>query len=134
MKALITVAIGFALLSFTPRPARAQACCGRLTGYPVDCGDCPETLIFSCDEGDGDVYAVVANVTCDGGCYSFDEYVSAGTCDADAAKTLGPVAQRRASVTGETSSYVNWYVGNAYVRDCKGRYVAVRIAMARQVG
>ena len=127
MKTLITVALSLAFLLLTARSVRAQnPCCGNVEEFHASCGSNCSIIITTCDEGgDEDVYAVVVSAAC-GSCTRVQEYAPAGYCDDGIVRS---VAGDSADTSDGTSIYVN-----AYVKNCKGQYSAVRMAMARQGG
>lgn len=124
MRRLTVVVASLAFLFLAARSAHAQnPCCGELILYHVDCGDCGGTYVSICLDGAGNTYAPVITEDC---CTErIQSYAPAGACVNGIIRPLSP--QHPAS--GETSMYVN-----VYVRDCKGQYVALRMAMARQAG
>jgi hypothetical protein len=131
MRTLI-VMVSLAFLSLIARPARAQ-CCGEAIAYHVSCGEgCGgDFVLYSCDDsGDGTFFAT-AYAQCGSGaaCQRIEEDIPSGSCDDGLIETLPTAKQDPASTNGEASFYVN-----AYVKDCRGRYVAVQMPMARQAG
>ncbi len=125
MKTLLVVASSLAFICLAARPARAQ-CCGTLSfPYHIDCG-CGNQVLYQCYGGSGSQFMVYVTVNC-GLCPNrISTYAPAGECyDGVVVGTVPPVAQGAGGTGGGEPMYVN-----AYVRDCTGRYVAVRMAMA----
>ena len=61
------------------------------------------------------------------GCRQVTNWAPAGYCYDDVVATLSSAAPRAAHTSLENTAYVN-----GYVKDCKGQYVAVRMAIERQ--
>lgn len=128
IKVLIFALVVVVLMAFTPRSTPAQSCCGELEQYLVDCQeDCGQKFIYGCNAQAGNTFMAPATVQCGSFAYCnrVGTYVPAGNC-LDAAtfssRVLAPDAK-----AGFTA-YVN-----AYVLDCTGRFVAVRMAFDRDL-
>jgi len=125
MKTLTVVAASLAFFCLAARPARAQGCCGSGPAFHAYCGlGCGSTILYTCNEGANNDYMAPAYVC---GACNVEDDIPAGYCYDGVVSSLSPVARAVASKSGGTSIYVN-----AYVRNCRGRYVALRMAMARQ--
>lgn len=130
MKTLILLFAVIALLSFTPRSTPAQTCCGQPEAYRVDCTeDCGQIVIYSCIEKASDTWMVVVTVQCGSGAYCnrVGTWAMAGYC-ADGVAIPSSTYRNSSSASVEAIAYVN-----AYVTDCTGRFVAVRMAFDRDL-
>lgn len=135
MRTLLLAVIAFGILFLTAPSAGAQGvCCGRFGHVIVPCPTCGEfyNAGVCSPDSDGPQSAVPVSVDCSsvGGCGRIVTYVPAGTCgDSEAAASTQirfvtpPTGPRTGAVI----------LVNAYLRNCKGEFVAVRLAISRPI-
>lgn len=121
MRTLLVMVSGLAFIFLAPRPARAQCCGNASFPFTVDCG-CGIQVLYQCDRGAGNTFMAYVNVQCGLCPNQISTYAPAGYCYNGVVVSSAPGSKQAA---GGTLTYVD-----AYVRDCTGRYVAVRVAVA----
>jgi len=118
------------VIFLVPRTTHAQSCCGEAIAVQVDCpNNCGSTFLYQCNEYGGNDWMAVAQFQCGSGdsCNRISSWEQAGYCFDAAHGSASTVAQKESRDSGkEDAAYVN-----AYVMDCRGEYVAVRLAMRR---
>ncbi len=131
MKQLMLAATVMTFIAITPLLTQGQTCCGQPEAIMVNCpSNCGTMVYYDCNAYAAEDWMVIAHVQCGsfGYCGSNATWAIAGYCSDDAAirsQALGELADPEA----ETTPYEN-----AYVRDCHGDYVALRLAIERPVG
>lgn len=118
----------FALLVFGPA-ASAQFCCGHAGYVIVPCPTCQEYYnVTECSPGGGNSDYAPVRVDCssNGGCGRVATYAFAGYCYSPSAKISNVVLRTHAAGAAPRLVY-----RNAFVRNCKGEFVAVRFAVVQ---
>jgi hypothetical protein len=124
MKTLMLAVAALGVLSLTPRSTAAQSCCGELEKYLIDCQeDCGQMYVYGCNPQAGNTFLAPVSVQCGSFtyCNRVGSYAPAGNC-------LDGPAVSSSTIDANARSVDTLYV-NAYVIDCSGRYVAVRMAL-----
>jgi hypothetical protein len=134
MRSLLFAVVALGSFVLTAPSAIAQGvCCGRFGHVIVPCPTCGEYYnAGACSpDPDGPQSAVPVSVDCStlGGCGRIVTYVPSGACgDSEAAASTAHRVVAHAGSPTEAPIRVN-----AYLRNCKGEFVAVRLAIARPI-
>lgn len=124
-------ALAVVTFAFATPPARAQGvCCGHFGYTIVQCPTCTDYYNqgHCSPDPDGPTSAVPFSVDCStyGGCGRINSYAPAGGCGYDALSAKQRLGSGPAGSGGRGLVFVN-----AYLRNCKGEFVAVRLAVLR---
>lgn len=125
MKTLVLGIAASVLLLFAPRSAQAQSRCGDSQQIPVSCPEgCGMINLYQCLPDEGNTFMAEGRANCGHGqyCGYVTFFIPSGYC-------YGLPSATREAASASVGEVV--YI-NAYLRDCKGRYVAVQIAIDQQ--